>query len=117
MAGRQNDEQARMMRRILRLMRRGLLTVADAALVAQVSKKTVQRWCDGAGIDPQQARWRYIIALKHAAEQECAGNGPRDDAPRSYSPRTGPSRAQLQRIADHANKSFRSRSKKMRDPC
>lgn len=109
MPRRQTPEQARIKRFILRLARRGLFTVAECAIIAHVNKKTVQRWCDEAGIDPVKARRLLILSMQANAEHEAAGLGVREDRGRLYLPRTGPSRAQRQRMADKANREWAMR--------
>lgn len=106
MPRRQTPEQARTKRFILRLARRGLFTVSECALIAGVNKKTVQRWCDEARIDPIKSRRLLILSMQAAAEHEAAGLGVREERERLYLPRSGPSRAQRQKMADRANKEW-----------
>ena len=117
MAGRQTDQAARLKRYVMRLLRRGSIDITEAAYIASADRATVWRWCEAERLDVDVARRRFVMALRDSAERHSAGQGVRDDAPRAYAPRSGPSRAQLQRIADYANKSFRTRSKKDRQPC
>lgn len=109
MPRRQTPEQARTKRFILRLARRGLFTVSECALIARVNKKTVQRWCDEAMIDPVKARLKLIMSMKASAEQEAAGLGVREDRAKLYLPRSGPTRAQRQKMADRANQDWAMR--------
>lgn len=117
MAGKQTDDAARIRRYVLRLLRGGAISIQDAAYIASVDRATVWRWCAADGLDVDAARMRRLVALREAAERRKDGQGARSEPERNHTPRTGPSRAQLQRTADQANKVFRSRSKKMRDPC
>jgi allophanate hydrolase subunit 2 len=50
-------------RRVLTLLRQGLISVTGAAYVCDVSKQAVSKWCADARIDPRQAemaRWAKI---------------------------------------------------------
>lgn len=91
-----------MKRRVLLLLRRGLITVTEAAMVAAVDKSTVSRWCDAAGIDPGAARLRKIMEMRKVADQIARGDGVRDDIEAEHHPRTGPSKATLRQQAEWA---------------
>ena len=117
MPRRQTPEQARTKRWILRLARRGLFTVREGALIAKVDKKTVQRWCDEAGIDTVKARRLLILSMQAAAEHDAAGLGVREAREKLYLPRSGPSRAQRQKMADRANDEWAMRRADPEEAC
>ncbi|WP_131857430.1 hypothetical protein [Bosea sp. BK604] len=98
-----------MRRYVLRQIKAGQLSVTGAAFVAEVSKMTVSRWCAQAGIDPAAAEHRRWIELRERAQRLADGLGIRDEATPEAGPHTGPSKATLQRQADHANREWAKR--------
>lgn len=91
-----------MKRRVMTRLRRGLITVSEAALIAEVDKSTVSRWCDAAGIDASAARMQRILAMRRSDDQAARGDGVRDDVELEHHPRSGPSKASLRKQADWA---------------
>lgn len=50
----------------MRMLRRGQITVREAAQVAMVSRQRVLVWCEQAGIDPKAARDAWLArVLEH----------------------------------------------------
>lgn len=91
-----------MKRRVLSRLRRGLITVSEAALIAEVDKSTVSRWCDAARIDAAAARMQRVMAMRRSDDHAARGDGVRDDVEAEHHPRTGLSKAQLRQQADWA---------------
>lgn len=53
------------------LLRRGEITVTEAALISLVSRQRVLVWCENAGIDPQKARAAWLaIVLERLNKQD-----------------------------------------------
>lgn len=44
----------------MRMLRRGQVTVREAAIIADVSRQRVMQWCAKAGIDPAKARQDWL---------------------------------------------------------
>jgi hypothetical protein len=44
----------------MRMLRKGEITVTEAATIALVSRQRVLVWCENAGIDPQKARAAWL---------------------------------------------------------
>lgn len=95
-----------MRRHVLGLLRRGLVSLTEAAQIGRVDKATVWRWCKKARLDPDAARSTRIAAMMTAAERIAAGDGVRDDVELEHHPRTGPSKAALRKLAGHATKQW-----------
>jgi hypothetical protein len=91
-----------MKRRVMNRLRRGLITVSEAALIAEVDKSTVSRWCDAAKIDAGAARLQRILEMRRADDHAARGDGVRDDVELEHHPRTGPSKAALRQQAEWA---------------
>lgn len=108
MARPRSGENDAMRRHVLSLLRRGLVSLAEAARIGHVDKATVWRWCQKARprIDPETARSERIAAMMTAAERICAGNGVREDAERIVHPRTGPTKATQRKQAEQAMKAW-----------
>lgn len=104
MARPRSGENDAMRRHVLSLLRRGLVSLTEAARIGRVDKATVWRWCQKARprIDPEMARSARIAAMMTVAERISAGNGVRDEAERIVHPRTGPSKATLRKQAEWA---------------
>jgi len=49
--------------RALKLLERGVATVAEVANVLGVSRQAVQQWVDKAGLDPVSARAAFVRKL------------------------------------------------------
>lgn len=47
----------------LKLLRRGVVTLSEAAALAKVSRQLVRYWCIQADIDPTKERARYLARL------------------------------------------------------
>jgi len=47
----------------MRMLRAGLVSVREAALIADVSRQRVREWCIAAGIDPAQARKAWLARI------------------------------------------------------
>lgn len=47
----------------MRMLRRGQITIAEAAQIAIVSRQRVLMWCKTAGIDPRAARRAWLADL------------------------------------------------------
>lgn len=92
-----------MKRRVLNLLRRGLITVSEAAMIAAVDKSTVSRWCDAARIDAGAARLAKIMEMRKAADHIARGQGVRDDVAPEHHPRTGPSKETLRKQSEWAS--------------
>lgn len=45
------------------MLRRGEITVTEAATIALVSRQRVREWCQTAGIDPKAARSAWLAAI------------------------------------------------------
>ena len=95
-----------MKRRVLNLLRRGLITISEAAMIAAVDKSTVSRWCDAARIDAGAARLHKVMEMRKAADHAARGDGVRDDIELEHHSRTGPSKASLRKQAEHATKQW-----------
>lgn len=91
-----------MKRRVLTRLRRGLITISEAAMIAAVDKSTVSRWCDAARIDAAAARLQRIMEMRRADDHAARGDGVRDDIQLEHHPRTGPSKATLRKQAENA---------------
>lgn len=102
MAGRQTEAAAAMKRHVMSLLRRGLVSQAEAAQIGRVSLMTVWRWCKQARVDPDAARSARIAAMMTAAERIAAGHGVRDEIEPEHHPRTGLSKATLRKQAEWA---------------
>lgn len=50
----------------MQMLRRGEITVSEAATIALVSRQRVREWCQNAGIDPKatRAEWLAQVLLK-----------------------------------------------------
>jgi hypothetical protein len=64
---------ARVRKRVLSLIRRGLLSVTGAAYVCDCSKQLVSQWCEREGIDPRKAEMRRWADLKAQFERDTTG--------------------------------------------
>lgn len=47
----------------MRMLRRGQVTVREAAIMADVSRQRVLVWCEQVGIDPAEARKAWLAAV------------------------------------------------------
>lgn len=47
----------------MRMLRRGEVTVTEAATIAMVSRQRVREWCKVAGIDPQLTRSAWLAVI------------------------------------------------------
>jgi hypothetical protein len=47
----------------MRMLRRGEVTVTEAATIAMVSRQRVREWCKSAGIDPQVTRAAWLVVI------------------------------------------------------
>jgi len=47
----------------MRYLRRGLVSVREAAAIAMVSRQRVMQWCAAAGIDPAKARKAWLASI------------------------------------------------------
>lgn len=47
----------------MRLLRRGQVSVREAAMIADVSRQRVAQWCEKAGIDPAATRQEWLAAI------------------------------------------------------
>lgn len=95
-----------MKRRVLNRLRRGLITVSEAAMIAAVDKSTVSRWCDAAGIDATAARLLRVMEMRRSDDHAARGDGVRDDLEPEHHPRTAPSKEALRKQAEHATKQW-----------
>lgn len=57
----------------MRLLRRGEITVNEAAQIALVSRQRVRIWCETAGIDPRKARVAWMATLLARLNRRDAG--------------------------------------------
>lgn len=47
----------------MRMLRKGEITIAEAAQIALVSRQRVRVWCENAGIDVARARQAWLTPL------------------------------------------------------
>lgn len=47
----------------MRMLRKGEITVREAATIALVSRQRVLVWCENAGINPQKARAAWLSVV------------------------------------------------------
>lgn len=47
----------------MRMLRKGEVTISEAAAIALVSRQRVRVWCEDAGIDPAKARRAWLAAI------------------------------------------------------
>lgn len=47
----------------MRMLRRGEISVTEAATIALVSRQRVREWCRKAGVDAQQARSKWLTHI------------------------------------------------------
>lgn len=47
----------------MQMLRRGEITVTEAATIALVSRQRVREWCQSAGIDPKAAREAWLAQV------------------------------------------------------
>lgn len=89
-----------MKRRVLSRLRRGIITISEAAMIAVVDKSTVSRWCEAARIDAGAARLHRVMAMRRSDDHAARGDGVRCDIEPEHHPRTGPSKASLRDLHD-----------------
>lgn len=53
----------------MRLLRRGEISVREAALLADVSRQRVLAWCRNTAIDPRAARAEWLARLMESANK------------------------------------------------
>ena len=47
----------------MRMLRKGEITIAEAAMIALVSRQRVREWCTAAGIDVKKAREAWLSPI------------------------------------------------------
>lgn len=54
----------------MRLLRRGQVTIREAALIGDVSRQRVRAWCEAAGVDPVKARAEWLGKLLKSLDRK-----------------------------------------------
>ena len=54
----------------MRMLRRGQITITEAAMIALVSRQRVREWCLNAGIDPIKAREAALIEILQRLDRQ-----------------------------------------------